>query len=92
VTTDPHDWEVIQYHRQKEQDGLVVAFRRPDSPFVSYELRDLREIDPAAEYEVALSKGFDPESPARMKGTELLKLTLAIPDCPGSVIVEYVRK
>ena len=92
VTTDQRDWEVIQYHRPSQQDGLVTTFRRPDSPFVSYELRDLREIDPGADYEVTVSKGFVPEAPVRMKGSDLLKFTLAIPDCPGSVIVEYVRK
>ncbi len=92
VTTDPHDWEVIQYHRPSQQDGLIVAFRRPESPFVTYELRELREIDPSGEYEVTVSKGFDPDAPIHMKGAELLSYRMEIGDCPGSVIVEYVRR
>jgi len=32
VTVRPEDWCVLQYHRPREQDGMVMAFRRDASP------------------------------------------------------------
>jgi alpha-galactosidase len=90
ATANTADWVVLQYHRPEASDGIVVAFRRHRSPYTGYQCR-LRAIDPEATYEVTLSHTYDPEKPVRMKGEELTRLNLAVPDCPGSVLVEYRR-
>jgi alpha-galactosidase len=88
---DPRGWCILQYHRVGESDGMVMAFRRDQCPVNTGEC-ELREIDPAASYRVTLSRTYAPEKPVTMKGVDLQKLTVAIDDCPGSVIVEYKRE
>ena len=88
VTTSPKDWCVLQYHRTKEQDGMVVAFRRPESPDADF-VGGCREIDPAAEYEVTRAYSYELSPPSRVKGAELCSLKLHVEQCPGSVVVEY---
>lgn len=91
VTTDPRDWCVVQYHRPAEHDGMIVLFRRPRSCFASYVLSEARDIDPAAVYEVVLSRTYEPSKPLRMRGAEIRRLKVDVDDCPGSVVVEYRR-
>jgi hypothetical protein len=43
--TDPRGWMVLQYHRPKKGDGMVMAFRRDQSAYVACDAR-LREIVP----------------------------------------------
>jgi alpha-galactosidase len=88
VTLNPKDWCVLQYHRPEEQDGLVVAFRRHQSPYGSF-IGDLQEIDPAVDYEVTRSITYTPSRPVRMKGDRLQRLKAEIDDGPGSLVVEY---
>jgi len=90
VTTSPRDWCVMQYHRPEQDDGIVVAFRRHLSPYSGYDC-SLREIDPEATYEVTQYHTYDPEQTVTMGGSDLRHLSLAIRDCPGSVLVEYRR-
>jgi alpha-galactosidase len=90
VTLNAQDWCVMQYHRSKEADGMVVAFRRPESPDAIKSF-DLREIDPKAEYEVTRSASYQPGMPEKVSGEQLRRLTIEIGDKPGSVIVEYRR-
>jgi len=89
VTIDARDWCVVQYHRPTEQDGMFVLFRRPKSCFASYELREVRAIEPEADYEVTLARGYVPSKPNRMKGAALRRLRVDVDDSPGSVVVEY---
>ena len=70
VNTNPRDWCVMQYHLPDERDGIVMAFRRDQSPYGSYDCR-LREIDPPATYQVTMYHGYDPEKPITMKGSDL---------------------
>ena len=70
---------------------MVMAFRRPESPYGTREIR-LREIDPAANYSVTLYRSYDPEKTLTMPGTALQKLTIEIGEIPGSVLVEYMKK
>ena len=91
VTVSPRDWCVMQYHRPEKNDGMVVAFRRHQSPGKTRECR-LREIDPAADYRVTLYRSFEPERTLTMKGAALQKLTVEIDESPGSVLVEYMKK
>jgi alpha-galactosidase len=88
VTTRPDDWCVLQYHRPQQQDGVVLAFRRPGSPKAEFRA-PLRQIDPAADYEIIESRGYQPSSPTRMKGAQLAALDVRIQPSPGSVVIEY---
>ena len=90
VTTSPSDWCVLQYHRPDEQDGMVIAFRRHESPYASFAC-ELRGIDPGGTYQVTQARGYAPSEPVEMAGADLQRLKLAIDDCPGSVIFEYRR-
>ena len=69
---------------------MVVAFRRPQSDYFGLEA-ELREIDPAAEYEVVRSVDYEPSPPVRVRGTELRRSRLEILGRPGSVVLEYKR-
>jgi len=44
-------WAAFQMHRPDLGEGLVLAFRRKDAPFISADFR-LQGLDPAAEYEL----------------------------------------
>jgi alpha-galactosidase len=91
VTVRPQDWCVLQYHRRQEQDGMVMAFRRDASPDAVHAV-ELREIDPAADYEVTQAYGYERSAPKRMKGTELTSMKLQIDEKPGSVVIEYRKE
>jgi len=91
VTASPRDWCVLQYHRPEKNDGMVMAFRRHESPYGTCEIR-LREIDSAANYSVTLYRSYDLEKTLTMPGTALQKLTIEIGGVPGSVLVEYAKK
>ena len=88
ANTNPRDWCVLQYHLPDERAGMVMAFRRDQSPYGSYNCR-LREIDPPATYQVTMYHRYDPEPPITISGSDLLKLDITIGERPGSVIVEY---
>jgi len=88
VTVDPRDWQVCQYHRAGEGDGLVIAFRRHQSPYTGFTCA-LRGIDDTAEYEVTVSSGYVPGSPKSMKGEELRGIVINISEMPGSALAEY---
>lgn len=90
VTLRPDDWCVMQYNRPEQQDGMVMAFRRPGSPKTSF-IAPLHQIDTAAEYDVTLSYRYEPSAPKRVKGAELAALNVAIEECPGAVVVEYKK-
>jgi len=90
ITTNPRDWCVMQYHRPAEQDGMIVAFRRHRSPYASF-VCDLREIDPAAAYQVTPSHTYQPSPPITVKGAAFQHYKAEIDDRPGSLIVEYKK-
>lgn len=91
VTVNPRDWLVLQYHRPEEDDGMVIAFRRHDSPYTGFALTALRGIDPGAMYDVTVSRGYVRDPSLHMSGAALPEYTIAIPEWPGSVILEYRR-
>ena len=88
VTTSPKDWQVRQYHRPTEGDGMLVAFRRDQSPYTGFRCA-LREIDTDTDYEVILSPGYTPSPGKTMKGAELCNVVLNIDEVPGSLLLEY---
>ena len=58
---------------------MVMAFRRDASPDAVHAVQ-LREIDPAADYEVTQAYGYERSAPKRVKGAELRSLKLRISD------------
>ena len=78
----------MQYHRPVENEGIVLAFRRDQSPYPACECR-CREIDPTKSYEVTIHRAYEPEKSVKMRGSALRPLKLEINECPGSVLVEY---
>jgi alpha-galactosidase len=86
--TDPRGWMVTQYHRPGENDGMVLAFRRDQSPYLAC-APGLRDIDLAKEYEVTLYRTYTPQNPVKMTGSEFRQLRFEIGECPGSLLVEY---
>ena len=89
-TLDSSAWCVMQYHRPVESDGIVVCFRRERSPYASFDCQ-LRDIDPAADYEIQPFSGYQPASPVTIQGRELQNYRAVIDEKPGSVILEYRR-
>jgi alpha-galactosidase len=88
VSASPRDWCVMQYHRPAENDGIVVAFRRHESPYGSCQC-GLRDIAPAADYQVSLYRSYELDGTSLMKGADLQAITLAIDETPGSLLMEY---
>ena len=90
ITTSPKDWCVLQYHRPAEEDGMVVAFRRHESPYTGFTCA-LQEIDTEADYEVTVSTDYTPSPVKTMKGSDLRVTVLDIGHAPDSVLLEYRR-
>lgn len=90
VTASDDDWCVLQYHLPEEERGMILAFRRPDSPDREMPLA-VREIDTAADYAVTQARDYALPPSVRMPGTELQRLSAVIDDCPGSLLIEYRR-
>jgi alpha-galactosidase len=90
VNINPKLWQVNQYHRSKEQDGMIVFFRRHQSPYASY-VCNLREIEPGAKYKVIISRSYQQSEPVIMKGIDLQNVKVDVSECPGSVVLEYSK-
>lgn len=88
ITTSPRDWCVLQYHRPAEGDGMVLAYRRHESPFTGFQCA-LHGIDDGINYAVTLSSGYNRGSVLTMKGAELRSTAIQIDEKPGAVLLEY---
>ena len=78
-------WAVFQMHRPDLGEGLVLAFRRQDSPFVSADFR-LQALDPTAEYEI---EDADTGEISRLNGG-VLRVTMET--APGCRLLFYRRR
>jgi alpha-galactosidase len=90
LTVAYHDWCAWQFHRADLDAGVAVFLRRHRSPFPTMAVR-LKRIDPAAEYEVSLSPGYEEAPRRRMPGSALDRLTVTIEEMPGSLLLRYRR-
>jgi hypothetical protein len=70
--------------------GIAVFLRRHRSPFPTMEV-ELKRIDPDARYDVSLAAGYDEPPRRRMTGRELARMTVTIPEMPGSMLLRYRR-
>jgi len=90
INIDPQDWCVFQYHLPAENAGMIMAFRRPESPYTAWRCQ-LRDIDPGASYRVTISRTYEPEPAITLTGAELQQLKIELDDRPSSVVIEYRR-
>jgi alpha-galactosidase len=90
VTNRAGDWCVLQYHLPGRDEGMILAFRRHHAGATEMTL-SVREIVPTAPYEVTQSHGYERLPPVRLQGAELQQMRVAIPERPGSVLIEYRR-
>jgi alpha-galactosidase len=90
LTVASHDWCAWQFHRADLEAGVAMFFRRHRSPFPKIEA-SLHGIASDAMYDVSLSAGYQEAPRRRMRGEELLRLQVAIPEMPGSVLLRYSR-
>jgi alpha-galactosidase len=82
----PKDWLAMQFHRPDLQEGMVLVFRRTESPFRTLEVA-LRGLESGASYEVTFDSSGEKR---RMTGADLMKtLALTIGENPGSDLVCY---
>jgi len=82
-------WAAWQLDRPDLGEGMVLALRRPRSPYCGMVAR-LRGLDPEAEYEL---RDADTGSVRRAKGREVTEagLTIEIGEQPGSRLIFYRR-
>ena len=81
-------WSAMQWNRPEHQDGLVIALRRPRSPFSTLTL-DLQDLDLNAIYQVEVRRTFTRGPAVHMKGSDLAHLRVTLPDAPGSALIFY---
>jgi alpha-galactosidase len=86
--TNPTEWLASQYHRADLDEGMVLAFRRDKSPYVTIQAR-LRGLDPAGNYELTYTTTG---RTARATGQELAaRLDITLPQGPSSELIVYRR-
>ncbi len=85
-----HDWMAWQFDRPETGEGLVQAFRRPESFYEAARLT-LHGLLPDAKYIV---RNADAGEPVEMTGRELMEkgLPVAIPLQPGAALITYRRR
>lgn len=83
-------WAAWQFDRPDLGEGMVLALRRPNSPFTSLDA-PLRGLDPSATYEIT-SK--DTDDTIRLSGSELAEdgLPIEIDEKPGSALFVYRKE
>lgn len=83
-------WMAYQLDRPESGKGLVVALRRPESPYRSVQLI-LHALDPQANYRVT---NLDTKKQATCSGYELTRegLEVVLPGKPGSALLLYERQ
>ena len=83
-------WMAWQFDRPEEEQGVVQAFRRPQSPLTAAQFK-LRGLDSAATY---VLKDHDAAGTLEISGRELLDqgLSVAVKDRPGAAVITYKKK
>lgn len=82
-------WAAYQFHRPDLNAGLVLAFRRPESPYTALGLA-LQALNPATTYEVEFIDDARAKTVKKMTGRELTEQTeLRMPKKGSSLVVRY---
>ncbi|MBM3497247.1 MAG: hypothetical protein FJX74_01130 [Armatimonadetes bacterium] len=88
-TVDAGDWAAYQFHRADLDEGLVLAFRRTESPYVGVETR-LRGLDEKRTYRLTFIDDARQQTEREMPGRELLAgWELRMPARGTSLIIRY---
>jgi alpha-galactosidase len=84
---EPDVWMAWQFDRPEAGQGVVQAFRRPQSCYETARFK-LRGLDPAATYEL---KDFDKEGTTKVGGKDLMDkgLLIEMDKAPGAVTILY---
>jgi len=90
LTVSYHDWCAWQFHREDLDAGVAMFLRRHRSPFPAMEVT-LRGIEAGAWYNVSLSPEFQEAPRQRIRGKDLVRMTVEISEAPGSVLLRYTR-
>ncbi len=87
--TDDNVWLAYQLNRPGQGDGIIIAFRRKDSPDGSITVK-LHELDQSASYEL-----MDDDSGLKVikAGNEITAgFTLTLPVKPSSLLIRYRKE
>ncbi|MBI4550873.1 MAG: alpha-galactosidase [Candidatus Latescibacteria bacterium] len=85
---DLHDWIASQYHRPDLDEGMVLAFRRPHSPYRTADV-SLRGLDAHATYDLSFDRTG---ATARATGADLMnRFPLTLPEPHRSDLVVYQK-
>ncbi len=85
-TTEPTEWMASQYHRRDLDEGMILVFRRPESPDPTAVV-SLHGLDPQATYEL---KYDGTGRIRRIKGADLMtELRLELPEKHRSDLITY---
>jgi alpha-galactosidase len=83
---DAKQWTAVQYHRPDLGEGLVLAFRRSESPYNSAQVT-LHGLQPEATYELSSDSTG---KKVRSRGRELMtELILTLPQKRSSDLIHY---
>lgn len=89
ATDDPKDWIAWQMHLSETNEGMVMAFRRAESPICMAEF-ELRGIDRAEAYVI---EDLDTGVRKEVSGSELANgFKLELPKKRSSAVLFYTRK
>ena len=84
-------WTAWQWNRPEQKDGLVMVLRRPESPFTAMNL-NLQKLDANTTYIVEIRTDLKHELTKSMKGSELARLAVQLPDAPSSLLIFYKQR
>jgi alpha-galactosidase len=88
-SVSPGDWMAYQFHRADLDEGLVLAFRRAQSPYTGLEVR-LKGLNARQTYRLSFIDDAREVTKREMKGRELLDgWELRMPERGTSLIVRY---
>jgi alpha-galactosidase len=83
---DTTHWLAMQFHRPDLNEGMLLAFRHPESPYPTAEV-SLRALDPKATYEL---RSDATGAATRAKGADLMaRFQLTIPERHRSDLIIY---
>lgn len=90
-TRDALQWTGSQYHRADLQEGLLLVFRRANSPYRTVDAA-LRGLEPAATYQYEAFNPAGERVTAKRTGAELMRgLTVTLPNKHQSDLIVYRR-
>jgi len=81
-------WTAWQWNRPSRADGVVMALRRPGSQVSRMQLT-LQHVDAGREYEVEVRAGYERSAVKTMRGSELSRMEVLLPEAPSSAVIFY---